>query len=181
MSSNPVNLLLGERIKLRALEPQDVDLLYKWENDTSIWKVSNTITPFSRFVLEQYIASAHLDLFANKQLRLMITTREGLDVGAIDLFDYDPLHLRAGIGILIAAQEDRRKGYASESMTLLIDYCFRVLHLHQLYCNITVDNQDSILLFQRHKFAITGIKKDWIRSGESFVDELILQLVRPAR
>jgi diamine N-acetyltransferase len=173
-----IQLLLGERIRLRALEPQDVETLYKWENDSSIWKASNTTTPFSKFVLEQYIASSHMDLYANKQLRLMITNREGKDVGCIDLFDFDPQHQRAGIGILIASPEDRGKGYASESLTLLIQYCFHQLHLHQLYCTVTVDNQDSVLLFQKHKFTITGIRKEWIRVGDTFVDELIMQLVR---
>lgn len=173
-----MQLLYGEQVRLRALEPYDVDTLYKWENDTNIWHVSNTITPFSRFVIEQYIASAHLDLYTNKQLRLMIATREGKDVGCIDLFDFDPLHQRAGVGILIADKDDRGKGYASEAMSLLIQYCFHSLHLHQIYSNVTVDNEDSVLLFQRHKFTITGIKKDWIRIGDAFVDELTLQLVR---
>jgi diamine N-acetyltransferase len=173
-----VQLLLGERVRLRALEPQDVDLLYAWENDTSIWVASHTQAPYSRFVLEQYIASSHLDLHTNKQLRLMITTKEGKDVGAIDLFDFDPQHQRAGLGILIADREDRGKGYASEALTLLIQYCFHQLHLHQIYVNVTVDNEESVLLFQKHKFLITGIKKEWIRVGDTFVDELLMQLVR---
>ncbi|HEU4719576.1 MAG TPA: GNAT family N-acetyltransferase [Bacteroidia bacterium] len=173
-----VQLLLGERVRLRALEPQDVDLLYKWENDTAIWKASNTQTPFSRFVLEQYIAASHMDLHTNKQLRLMITSKDGKDVGAIDLFDFEPQHQRAGVGILIAEREDRGKGFASEALNLLIAYSFQQLHLHQLYCNVTVDNQESVLLFQKHNFIITGIKKDWIRVGDTFMDELLLQLVR---
>ncbi len=173
-----MQLLLGERIRLRALEPQDVATLYQWENDTAIWVASNTQVPFSKFVLEQYIAASHLDLHTNKQLRLMITTKEGLDVGAIDLFDFDSQHQRAGIGILVAEKIDRGKGYATEALNLLIQYCFTQLHLHQLYCNITIDNEASIQLFKKHNFAITGIKKDWIRVGDSFVDELLLQLVR---
>ncbi|HET6992406.1 MAG TPA: GNAT family N-acetyltransferase [Bacteroidia bacterium] len=173
-----VQLLLGERLKLRALEPQDVETLYKWENDTAIWVASHTQVPFSRFVLEQYIASSHLDLFTNKQLRLMITTKDGIDVGAIDLFDFDPQHQRAGIGILVAEKMDRGKGYATEALNLLIQYCFTQLHLHQLYCNVTVDNEESIHLFKKHHFTITGIKKEWIRVGDSFVDELLMQLIR---
>ena len=173
-----MQLLLGERIRLRALEPQDVATLYQWENDTAIWVASNTQVPFSKFVLEQYIAASHLDLHTNKQLRLMITTKEGLDVGAIDLFDFDSQHQRAGIGILVAEKMDRGKGYATEALNLLIQYCFTQLHLHQLYCNITIENEASIQIFKKHNFAITGIKKDWIRVGDSFVDELLLQLVR---
>jgi diamine N-acetyltransferase len=170
--------LTGEKISLRAIEPQDIDVLYQWENDTENWLVSNTQTPFSRFVLEQYIASAHEDIYSAKQLRLIICDPENKAVGSIDLFDFEPNHLRAGIGILIAEKTDRKKGYASEALNLLINYCFDTLNLHQIYCNITTDNETSILLFQKHGFQITGIKKQWIRDGGKFKDELILQLIR---
>jgi diamine N-acetyltransferase len=170
--------LSGEHIILRALEPSDIDLLYRWENDTDTWTVSNTQTPYSRFVLEQYIAGAHQDIYSVKQLRLMICTKNGDPVGTIDIFDFDPNHLRAGIGILIAAKEDRRKGYASEALELIINYCFSVLNLHQLYCNIAIDNEASVFLFQKHGFSITGMKKQWIRENDKFKDELLLQRVK---
>jgi diamine N-acetyltransferase len=170
--------LKGKYVTLRAIEPEDIDLLYAWENDEENWAVSNTQTPFSRFVLEQYISTAHVDIYSAKQLRLMIVDHENKTVGSIDLFEFDPNNMRAGVGILIADKSDRRKGYASEALTLLTNYCFEILNLHQIYCNITTDNESSILLFQRHGFQITGIKKQWIRSGSGFKDELLLQLIR---
>jgi len=170
--------LKNEHITLRAIEPADIEVLYNWENDTGNWKVSNTQTPFSRFVLEQYITSSHEDIYTAKQLRLIICDHENKPVGCIDLFDFEPNHLRAGIGILIAEKGDRRKGYASEALKLLTGYGFNSLNLNQLYCNITTDNEASILLFQKHGFQITGIKKKWIRDGLSFKDELLLQLIR---
>jgi diamine N-acetyltransferase len=170
--------LKGQHISLRALEPADIDALYAWENDSENWKVSNIQTPFSRFVLEQYIASAHQDIYSVKQLRLIICNNENKPVGCIDLFDFEPNHLRAGIGVLIADKTDRKKGYASEALELLTDYCFSTLNLHQLYCNITTDNEASVLLFQKHGFQITGIKKQWIRGGDAFKDELLLQRIR---
>jgi diamine N-acetyltransferase len=182
--------LHGQNVFLRALEPSDIDLLYQWENNTEIWEVSNTQTPFSRFVLEQYLSSAHQDIYTTKQLRLMVckslpplpphlkNTQEEENIGCIDLFDFEPNHQRAGIGILIANKSDRRKHYASEALEVLIDYSFTILNLHQLYCNITNNNEPSILLFQKHGFEITGIKKQWIRSANSFKDELMLQLIK---
>lgn len=169
--------LKGQHIQLRAIEPSDIDVLYQWENDTETWMVSNTQSPFSRFVLEQYITSSHQDIYSVKQLRLIICNEENKAIGSIDLFDFDPNHLRAGVGILIAEKADRKKGYASEALSLLMDYCFSVLNLHQLYCNITIDNEPSILLFQKHGFQITGMKKQWVRDGESFKDELLLQRI----
>lgn len=170
--------LKGKHILLRAIEPSDIDVLYQWENDADTWNVSNTQAPYSRFVLEQYIASAHQDIYSVKQLRLMICDSESKAIGTIDLFDFDPNHLRAGIGILIAGKEDRRKGSASEALELLIDYCFTILNLHQVYCNITIDNEASVLLFQKHGFQITGMKKQWVREGDKFKDELLLQRLR---
>ncbi len=170
--------LQSKNIFLRAVEPADIDVLYQWENDTENWNVSSTQTPFSRNVLEQYIANAHQDIYSVKQLRLMICDTANKAVGCIDLFDFEPNHLRAGLGILIADKTDRRKGYASEALELLIDYCFQTLNLHQLYCNVTIDNEASVLLFQKHGFLITGIKKQWVRDGAKYKDELMLQRIR---
>lgn len=178
--------LSGQHILLRALEPSDIDALYAWENDTNTWKVSNTQTPFSRFVLEEYIVSSHQDIYAAKQLRLMIDAlpdassgeTANRSVGCIDLFEFDANHQRAGIGILIADKADRRQGYANEALKIMIDYCFNTLNLHQLFCNIAIDNEPSILLFQQHGFQVAGIKKQWIREGSKFKDELFLQKIR---
>lgn len=172
--------LHSQHISLRALEPSDIDILYQWENDTEVWEVSHTQTPFSRLVLEQYLSTAHQDIYTTKQLRLVIETNSEIKkaIGCIDLFDFDPYHQRAGIGILIADKNERKKNYASEALTLLIDYCFTTLNLNQLYCNITTDNLASIHLFEKHGFEIIGVKKQWIRVGAVFKDELMLQRVR---
>ena len=101
-------MLKGKHIKLRALEPSDLETLYNWENNTQIWKVSHTMTPFSKHVLTQYLANAHQDIYTSKQLRLMIQKDEK-DIGTIELFDFEPTHLRAGVGIWIADESERQK------------------------------------------------------------------------
>lgn len=170
-------MIIGKNILLRALEPTDVDLLYSWENNQEIWEVSNTLTPYSKFVLEQYIANSHLDIYTNKQLRLMICGFEKNTIGCIDLFDFDAFHQRAGIGILIANKENRNKGYASEALSLLIEYCFNTLNLNQVYCNIAEDNLESIRLFEKQQFTISGIKKEWIKQGKEYKNEYLLQRI----
>jgi diamine N-acetyltransferase len=168
------------KISLRAIEPADLDLLFKWENDRSIWHLSNTVTPYSRFVLEQYILSSHQDIYTNKQLRLMIDLVSDNDgpvtIGSIDLFDFDPVNSRAGVGILID-NNFRNKGYASDALASLIDYCFSSIKLHQLFCNITVDNEASLHLFKKHRFEIIGVKKEWIAAGKKWLGEYLLQLI----
>ena len=168
-------------IKLRAVEPEDIDLLFQWENNKEIWHLSNTITPFSRHILTKYIETAHLDIYQTRQLRLMIDVLENdknqRTVGAIDLFDFEPFHQRAGIGILISNTSDRNKGYASAALQSLIEYAFKTLHLNQLYCNLSPDNVSSIKLFRKHGFTEVGIKKMWNKTLTGYSDEILLQLI----
>ncbi len=170
--------LTSDTIYLRAVEPSDLIVLYDWENDPTLWHLSNTTAPFSKHVLEQYILSAQQDIFNNKQLRLMICLKStGAPMGCIDLFDFEPVHLRAGIGVMLHDHASRRKGYATEALSLLLEYAKKVLYLHQVYCHINADNEASLQLFQKHHFEICGNKKAWNRSGDGWVDELVLQRV----
>jgi diamine N-acetyltransferase len=100
-------------------------------------------------------------------------------IGTIDIFDFDPFHKRAGLGILIANEAYRRKGYGSMSLTLLIDYCFKTLQLHQLYCHILANNCESMELFKKQGFIQTGVKKDWIKTSDEYFDEYLFQLINP--
>ena len=173
------NILFGEKVMLRALEPGDLELLYRWENDTEIWNISETLSPVSRFILKRYLENAHKDIFATRQLRMMIQlTDNDQPVGTIDLFDFDHFHKRAAVGILIAEKSERRKGYAREALELLKSYCFDVLKLHQLFCSITVDNTSSLELFRKAGFQVSGTRKEWNWTGDGFTDEYFLQLFR---
>ena len=171
--------LNGSRIRLRALETSDIHLLYTWENAAENWQVSGTLIPYSFFVLEQYIATAHLDIYTSKQIRFMIELNDDhKTIGCIDLFDFDPKNKRAGVGILIGEASLRCKGYASEALSLLEKYAFEILDLHQLYCAITTENDHSLKLFQKHLFQITGRKTDWMYVSGKWVDEFTLQLIK---
>lgn len=174
-----MNILTGNNLHLRAPEPEDLEHLYVWENNPEIWTVSNTITPFSRFTLKNYIETSHFDIYQTKQLRLMIDIAiSRKTIGTIDLFDFDPYHCRAGIGILIGDISEQRKGYANEALDILIEYCFSTLGLNQLYCNIRKDNCGSISLFQKKGFVQCGEKKDWLKTPDGWQNELTFQLLR---
>ena len=176
-------LLQGKNLQLRALEPKDADLLFKWENNPEVWPVSGTLAPFSRFVIEQYLTISHQDIYTSKELRLMIDLGNSDEskiktIGCIDLFDFDPKNKRVGIGILIGDESERRKGFAGEAIEIVVDYCFTTLDMHQVFCSVTADNQDSLALFRKLNFETTGTRKDWIYNKGQFVDEYLLQFIR---
>lgn len=170
--------LQGKLVYLRALEPEDLQFIYALENDVTLWEVSHTQTPYSRFLIHQYLENAHQDIYEAKQLRLVICEQETQKaIGLIDLFDFDPKNERAGIGIVLKNVEDRQKGVGSEALNLLIDYAFQYLQLFQLYANISTENEASIGLFTKFGFELVGVKKGWNRVGNLRKDEALYQLI----
>lgn len=167
-------------LSLRALEFHDIDLIFEWENDQELWIISNTLTPFSRYHLEQYILNSSNDIYTDRQLRLMVSlNREGLEkktIGCIDLFDFEPHHRRAGVGIMIG-KEYRNRGFALQSLELLIDYAFNTLSLHQLYCNVSENNEASMALFKKAGFELIGVKRDWVLNQGKYQNEVMLQKI----
>lgn len=170
--------LKGTHGYLRALEPQDLDFLYELENNSAIWEISNTLKPYSKAVLKDYLAQAHRDIYEVKQLRLCVCNAQHTVIGLIDLFDFDPKHKRAGVGLVILNPADRNKGMGAEALSLLWEYATTVLELHQLYANILEDNSPSIHLFEKMGFTQAGIKRDWVRWGGQFKNELIYQKIK---
>jgi diamine N-acetyltransferase len=169
------NQLTYGKIKLRPIEPDDIELLYQWENNMEIWNVSNTKTPFSKYILAEYLKESAKDIYETKQLRLIIQNEDSVPVGAVDLFDFDPYHMRAGIGILIHSAENRNHGYGSDALNVIFRYAVEVLGLKQLYANIALKNQVSIHLFEKAGFTQSGIKKNWLKTTTGWEDEILMQ------
>lgn len=167
-------------IRLRALEPEDLELLYDWENNDTNWVISNTVSPFSKYTLKRYVENSHKSIYETGQLRLMIDhIPDNKTIGTIDVFDFDPFHKRAGLGILIANDKYKRKGFGTMALTCLISYCFKTLQLHQLYCNILENNGASLDLFKKQGFKQSGLKKDWIKTSDGYLSEYHFQLINP--
>lgn len=161
-------------VKLRAIEPEDLDMLYRIENDTRLWNVGATNVPYSRYTLHDYIATSSDDIYADRQVRMMVENAEGQAVGMADLINFAPQHLRAETGIVIVDGE-RRKGYGRAALDALCDYARRVLHLHQLYGVVAVDNEAALMLYQKAGFSRQSVLKEWLYGGDTYTDAVVMQ------
>lgn len=170
--------LKNDVITLRALEPEDLEQFYSWENDSTLWSVSSAVEPYSRYIIKEYIAYSDKTIYEKKQLRLIIErTADKVVIGAIDLFDFEPHHLRAGVGVLIDKQF-QYQGFGTEALELLVTYAFEFLKLKQLYAHVPVTNAVSKSLFAKLQFVHTGTLKSWLRQGDEFIDVEVLQRVQ---
>ena len=163
-------------VSLRVAEPNDAENVYRWENDMQVWRDSETRVPYSMRQIEQFLLNNN-DLVSERQLRLMIEdTQNGTVVGCIDIYDYDEFNARAGFGILID-QKYRGQGYAKNAIVLLLDYCFNTLLLNQIYTLVLATNLESLLLFESIGFERCGVKKQWYKTADGFIDQVELQYI----
>jgi len=170
--------LKNDNIILRALEPEDLDILYEWENNAELWKYGSTLTPYSKFALRDYLTNSLQGIIHTRQLRLMaIDINTNLAVGTIDLFDYDPLDQKACIGILVDAKY-RSKGFGEDMMNMMAEYAFSVLHLNQIYAYIPISNTGSYNLLCKCGYIQTGLLKSWNKTSEGFEDVWFMQLLK---
>ena len=161
---------------LRAMEPEDLDTLYKIEKNLELWAVSATNVPYSRFALHEYVETNTNDIYADKQVRLMIDNDAGETVGIIDLMNFSPQHSRAEVGIVIM-KPHRQKGYATAAMEKLVAYARQTLHLHQLFLVTECDNESCLLLFEKLGFEKTALLKQWLQQKEGvYKDACLMQL-----
>lgn len=174
-----MNLLRDDMVSLRALEPDDIEALYHWENHPDVWRVSNTFAPVSKYMLANYIKNADKDIWESKSLRLVIENNKNESVGTVELFDFEPYHQRAGIGIIIFSEKDRRQGYAHHALSLMLHYAYSTIGLVQVYANISCDNTPSIDLFKKLGFLTIGQKKQWLRTADGWKDEMMVQKLLP--
>ena len=166
----------GNLCRLRALEPEDLDAMYGWENDTDSWRVSGTVAPFSRHVLSRLINEQQFDIYATRQMRLVIESLDGRAVGAVDMFEFDPQNLRAGVGIIVAPPY-RKQGFALDALQTLERYVRDVLRMHQLWCSVGADNEASLALFKKAGYAECGRRKEWLLTSTGAIDEVLMQKI----
>ena len=168
-------------IRLRALEPEDLELMYRIENDARFWRHGTTTVPYSRYALREYLANSHNDIFADGQVRLVIERvtdiegrTEATAIGFADLVNFDAIHLRAEIGLLILPEyQGQHCGRAT--LQHLCDYA-RQLHLHQIYAIIATTNEPAMQLFAHSAFEASTPLHDWLRTDEGFADAVVWQL-----
>ncbi len=173
-----MELLNNDRILLRAVEPEDLEFMYKMENDSSFWSISNCNVPYSRYALKQYIANNHNNIYEDRQVRLMIVEKETeMTIGTIDLTDFCSINQKAEVGIAIN-KEYRNRGYATSALYLLHNYAFEFLNLHQLYAYVSDENIASKSLFEELGYCKAGILKDWIRKNNNYNDVIIMQYIK---
>ena len=168
-------MINSPEIKLRLINSDDFEIVNAWENNPIYWSISGTQVPFSKDLIRAYVNDSQ-DIYKAKQVRFVICdiNDENCVFGCIDLFEFDPHHLRAGVGILIDP-ESRRKGVGAKALDLLEKYAKENLSLRNIYCSVLSDNEASINLFEKAGFERIGTRNSWTNVSGEWLDEHLFQ------
>lgn len=166
--------MISHGLRLRAMEPEDLDFLYGIENDPEVWNVGNASVPYSRYVLHDYIANTTNDIYYDGQVRMIAESDSGDVVGMVDIFNFNAQHRRAEVSVVVH-KNYRRRGFASLALGMVMDYSLRTLHLHQLYAVIAEDNAASLALFDKMGFKRSNMLSDWLFDGAKYANAWIVQ------
>ncbi|MGI6718248.1 MAG: GNAT family N-acetyltransferase [Bacteroidales bacterium] len=171
-------MIKGDNIYLRAMELSDCDILYEIENNDETWRHGSYRAPYSKHIILNLIKrSIKYDIYTEKQLRLIICSNKTKEViGYVDLYNFDPNNKRSAIGIYILSKH-QRLGYAKEALDLIIDYCFNVLLLKQVYSEILENNIISIELFKSKGFTECAFHKCWLNINGKWENQYTFQLI----
>lgn len=163
-------------VRLRAMEPEDLDMLYGIENDSEVWDVGENNVPYSRYILHDYIAHAQADIYVDRQVRMVIVNAEGTAVGVVDVVNFSPTHRRAEVSIIIM-KAHRHKGYGQAALLQVMAYAQHTLHLHQLYAVVGEGNGASEALFRKVGFVPQTCLTDWLYDGSQYHSATLMQRI----
>ncbi|MEY2963052.1 MAG: hypothetical protein RL754_313 [Bacteroidota bacterium] len=167
---------VGEIGILRAPEPSDLEWVFEIENDPGLWHLSASKEPLNKGVVMQYLAAQPGSLLRDGQLRFILDDRGRLK-GAFDLFDYDHVAKKAGLGVYVDAS-CRREGVALQTLQALEEYAFSILGIRNLYAHVPQDNEASRALFVSAGYREVGVLTDWVWHDGQYVDACLFQKIK---
>ena len=167
--------LKSEILRLRPLEEEDLNLLYEWENNSANWQYTNTLMPYSKHTLLEYIRSCKTDLLSQESLKLVIELNDGTAVGTLDVFNIDHFSGRAELGVFLDSKY-RGNGYATTAYNLFKDYAFNYLGWVNLYSIVSEENSPMHAVMQRAEFIKSATLRKWIRNARGYEDATLYSI-----
>lgn len=174
-----MSVIYGKRVRLRAVEREDVGRFHEWVNDPEVTRGLALYLPMSMTDEESWFnALASRD---EKTKPLAIEIRKGKSwklIGDCGVFDFDSVNRSAELGILIGDKSEWNKGYGSETMTLLLRHCFETLNLNRAFLKVYTENIRAVRSYEKAGFVLEGRLREAVYKSGKYDDVLIMSVLR---
>jgi RimJ/RimL family protein N-acetyltransferase len=168
-------MLVGTRVRLRALDPSDFPLLTHWLNDSDVmvyWgRPGNTVS------VSEVAAQEERNAARGNSRKYIIETTDGVPIGQIDYYDLDWQARSAWISIMIGHPDYWGGGYGTDAMRTLLTYLFRQLGLHRVALTAHAGNERARKSYRKNGFVEEGVLRDWAYFNDAWEDGVLMSVL----
>lgn len=172
--------IAGEKVLLKAIEPDDAEILQELINDPETeYMLGGWSFPVSKLKQSEWIASLKDDKSTLRCIVEVIGTHE--KIGTVILSDIDYKNGTAGIHIKLLNRGLRGKGYGFDAISALVNYGFQELRLNCIYAHINAFNEASDKLFRKCGFETEGVLRQRHFKKGSYIDVKVCSIINPRK
>jgi RimJ/RimL family protein N-acetyltransferase len=174
-----MSIIYGERIRLRAVEREDVKKFCVWVNDPEVTRYLTLNLPMSIVDEENWFDS--LGKRDQNEKPLAIEVRDGGGwklIGDCGVFGIDPVSRFGELGIMIGEKEEWNKGYGTETMKLLLHHCFDTLNLNRVYLHVYAGNMRGKRAYEKAGFVEEGRLREAVYRHGKYDDVIVMSVLR---
>lgn len=168
-------MIEGEKVKLRAIEREDIPRFVRWLNDRELLGYLARYMPLSKAEEERWFERQLED---ESSRIFAIETREGVHIGNIGLHKIDWKNGHAELGIFIGEKEVWGQGYGTDAILALLDFAFNEMNLHRVHLHVLASNQRAIRCYEKCGFVLEGTEREAVFRGGRYHDQLIMGILR---
>lgn len=170
-------MIVGEKICLGPVLNGDVPSLFNWFDSQDLVRANGPYRPVDESKFHQWVNTA-----GNDPSRVLFAIRRQVDMrlmGYVHLSGIHPVIRSAELGIAIGPAPERRQGFGSEALGLILDYCWREMNLQRVSLTVLSNNPDALRLYTRFGFQVEGLLRRGTYAEGAFRDVTIMALLRP--
>lgn len=161
-------MIEGRSVRLRALEPSDMENMWRWQNDWATQRLGDG---------EPELALSHAAVertFGDSAgfTSYVIETLDGRAIGSCGYFGYSGRNRSCSVGIWIGEADARGKGYGTEAMRLMLRYLFHQMGLHRVALQVMADNAPAIASYIKCGFREEGRDREAAFKDGAWIDSL---------
>ena len=170
-------MLEGQLVRLRPLEPTDLERAYTWVNDPEVIRYLALRYPMSRKDEQRWLEEAPTNSFAGG-VRLAIETKDGVHIGNLDLHQANAEDRKAGLGIMIGDKDYWSNGYGTDATVTLLRFAFQEMNLNRVWLHVFEFNERAISCYKKCGFQVEGRLRQHRFSQGRYWDTIVMGVLR---
>ncbi len=172
-------MILGEKVRLRPIEREDLPQYVRWFGDPEVRHHLAVYLPFSLAQEERWYEGLQERLAGGRDVILAIETMEGVHIGNVGLHSINWKDRSSELGIVIGEKGYWNQGYGTDTMHTMLRVAFEEMNLHRVYLRVDADNVRGIRCYEKCGFQKEGTLRDAVFRAGQYHDQLLMSILRP--